>query len=675
MIRSRWRLAGKRSLLLIALLLVVIAVGAFLRFYRLGNSPIWGDQSILYSIALDFLNTGKLPLAANKSSAGVMNPPFVEYLIAAPLFVYRSLLSPLWFQAILSLLGIPIIFLVGAKILGKPAGLLAAAAYAISPWTVYYSRLIWNPSLVPFFTLLLLGSFLLYLTSARRLFLVLVFVWLAIVTQLHLSSLVLIPVLVVISVVFWHRFWRGDLWQTAIPIVLGLGLFFLLYLPYGIFERQVDFADIKILTGVLSGSDLSSESQLEGVVVNSASLRIALELAAGDTFIANQVATWREAVRVYPVLNWIARAMVAGGIVYGLFAPLLWRWRNRRERLPDYQVGLAVSGMWIAIPVILYLRHSHYLQNYFFLYLIPPALLVMSALWARIFELSRHIGKPFYRYLAMTAVVLSVLLLFLWQFSMQYTGLSLAPETEMLQRHSTGDLQTALDKLVEFREANSDCDIVLLAEGLSQDTSSIGMMEPFLYPAQVRLASAGRGFILPSGCGLYFVMDSDPLAQSVLDEQAERIDVMNSDQRTWSFYRLDGTTLEQLEKGEPAVRWSNGLSLLNSQVMGEFSPGQRITLTYQWRVERPSPFQDYHFFSHLLDGDGQLVAQIDGASVHPVYWREGDWLINQFHLDLPTELAPGEYTLQLGMYTWPDIVRVQLAGSEETTLEVANWPR
>ena len=71
--------------------------------------------------------------------------------------------------------------------------------------------------------------------------------------------------------------------------------------------------------------------------------------------------------------------------------------------------------------------------------------------------------------------------------------------------------------------------------------------------------------------------------------------------------------------------------------------------------------------------EGELLAQVDGASVHPVYWRQGDRLITQFDLLLPVDLPPGDYELHLGMYTWPEVVRVPLAGGQETTVMVAEF--
>ena len=214
---------------------------------------------------------------------------------------------------------------------------------------------------------------------------------------------------------------------------------------------------------------------------------------------------------------------------------------------------------------------------------------------------------------------------------------------------------------------------MLLGSGISHDTSPIGMMEAYLYPSDVRLASSGQGFIVTSGCGIYFEMVQDELASDIFTASAEKIDTLQSKEGVWNFYILNQAGGVQFEVQEPIERWANGLALVNHEIQGDFAPGQTLKLIYRWKVESAPEQIDYHFFNHLIDGDGQLATQVDGASVHPVYWRQEDQLINQFYLTLPEDLPSGEYSLQIGMYSWPDIVRVPIAGSEETNLQIAAW--
>lgn len=657
------------------LLLLLLVVGAYLRLYRLHTSPIWGDQSILYSIALDWVNWGKFPLAANKSSAGAMNPPLIEYLIALPLFVRKTVMAPLWFQAALSLTAVALIYFLAARLFNRTTGLLAAFFLALNPWAIYYSRLIWNPSLVPVFATLLLTAVLLYLTTQKWPWFMLAAAALALTTQLHLSALALLPVLAVIMIVFWRRLWPGN-WRRALALFVGAALvFLLLYLPYLVFERAVGFTDFKALTGVLTGAQLSTQAHLEGTVVNAAAFFILLDLVTGSHFLANQVSAWQTAVPSLPGLMPMMRLLSVTAVLFATLSPLIWRRRHPGERLPPPQVALVVGVVWVALPVLLYVRHSQYLQPYFFLYLLPPAILLLAALWAWLWSFVRRIRHPAGRRIILALVALPLLLWGGWQFAVYHTGLALADAVDLWQRTTAGDIQQAVTYLQQLQAANPACSVTLLAEGYQHDSSPVGLVEPFLYPVDVRLAVVGRGFIMPGGCTLYAVTAVDPVAQWLLDRYGTGLAPLITLQGSWDFYQVDGTAFASARVTQAA--WQNGLELVDWQMGSDRRPGQTVPITLTWRITQGQPpLTDIHFFTHLLDTTGTLVAQDDAAVVHPVYWRQGDFLVAQFAIVLPPDLPPGPYTLHTGMYTWPDIERVPLTTGETAfvieNLEIAD---
>jgi hypothetical protein len=87
-----------------------------------------------------------------------------------------------------------------------------------------------------------------------------------------------------------------------------------------------------------------------------------------------------------------------------------------------------------------------------------------------------------------------------------------------------------------------------------------------------------------------------------------------------------------------------------------------LTLTLEWQVEdvvqRP-----YTVFNHLIDAQGNLVAQVDGWSVNgkwpPTCWQAGEPIIDQYQINLPNDLPAGNYSLQTGLYDARDGVRLQ----------------
>ena len=84
------------------------------------------------------------------------------------------------------------------------------------------------------------------------------------------------------------------------------------------------------------------------------------------------------------------------------------------------------------------------------------------------------------------------------------------------------------------------------------------------------------------------------------------------------------------------------------------TPGQSLPLTLYWQAAAPLP-QQYTVFLHLLGADQQRYAQDDGPplkGLQPMaYWQQGETLPDYRSLILPTDLPPGRYRLEVGLYS------------------------
>jgi len=92
--------------------------------------------------------------------------------------------------------------------------------------------------------------------------------------------------------------------------------------------------------------------------------------------------------------------------------------------------------------------------------------------------------------------------------------------------------------------------------------------------------------------------------------------------------------------------------------------GEQITFTLYWRADAPTD-AEYAVFNHLLDADGNMVAQVDGPPLPDVRRPTTTWndpeetLVSRtFTLDLPDDLPPGDYTLVSGFYRPDDGARL-----------------
>ena len=94
-----------------------------------------------------------------------------------------------------------------------------------------------------------------------------------------------------------------------------------------------------------------------------------------------------------------------------------------------------------------------------------------------------------------------------------------------------------------------------------------------------------------------------------------------------------------------------------------------LTLTLHWQAEGPSAIA-YTVSAQLLDGSGTLRAQADhppGDGAFPTTgWAAGEVLSDTYRLALPADLAPGAYTLLVGMYDPATLARLPVTAAAGT---------
>ncbi|HEX5414605.1 MAG TPA: hypothetical protein VFZ25_02990, partial [Chloroflexota bacterium] len=95
------------------------------------------------------------------------------------------------------------------------------------------------------------------------------------------------------------------------------------------------------------------------------------------------------------------------------------------------------------------------------------------------------------------------------------------------------------------------------------------------------------------------------------------------------------------------------IALDSAQVVGTPTPGDQLAVNLRWSA-REVPKADYTAFVHVVDASGKLIAQVDAQPTAGVYptsaWQAGDTIIDTMVVKLPTDLPPGPYQVQLGLY-------------------------
>lgn len=116
--------------------------------------------------------------------------------------------------------------------------------------------------------------------------------------------------------------------------------------------------------------------------------------------------------------------------------------------------------------------------------------------------------------------------------------------------------------------------------------------------------------------------------------------------------------------------------LLSYDLAGPVVSGERLSLTLYWQALR-SPSEDYTVFVHLLGADGSLLTQHDAPPLHGVYptsrWVPGDVFTQRIDLAIPADAQPGTYDLLVGMYTYPDVIRLPVASDRPHAQDGLVW--
>ncbi|MCX7840743.1 MAG: hypothetical protein N2559_15015, partial [Anaerolineae bacterium] len=148
--------------------------------------------------------------------------------------------------------------------------------------------------------------------------------------------------------------------------------------------------------------------------------------------------------------------------------------------------------------------------------------------------------------------------------------------------------------------------------------------------------------------------------------------VYDLDARASDYTREFHIALGTLRVGEFGVariehphnaRLGDAITFLGWNGARQVARGQTLPLDLIWRAER-AVNESYTVFVHLVDAQGHVVADADSPPFSGLYptnrWQVGEVLRDRHLLKIPHDLAPGDYTIEIGMYVPATNARVSV---------------
>lgn len=252
---------------MVALLLAAL----FIRVYRLDASLIeWHTLPVALG-ARDLLHGGTMPLISPQAIGTLGHyGPALEYFLV-PFFLISQSFSMFHLALVLTnIAAIYFLYRLGRDFFNRDVGWLSAILFGFSWFTLNSSRRGFNPDFVPLFAILLFYALAQVISLKRRHYIILISVCLAMLLQLHFTAFPALPAALLVLVAGYSRDKERKKWLR--PLVIGAAIFFLMFLPYLVFEYQNGFREtamrLQFARGILLGGDsrLQPQDSLPAIV-------------------------------------------------------------------------------------------------------------------------------------------------------------------------------------------------------------------------------------------------------------------------------------------------------------------------------------------------------------------------------------------------------------------------
>jgi 4-amino-4-deoxy-L-arabinose transferase-like glycosyltransferase len=617
-------------------LVALLLVATVLRLAAWRDAPpgLRFDE-MLVTLQAEEIQHGALPIYID----AIYEEPLYHYLTALAFSLFGTHLFSLRFVSLaLSVVTIPVLYVLARRMIGQRAALLAAALYALSFWALMYSRL--GLRLIAFPLLLMLGLYFVWrgLERRRRIDFVWAGIWLGLVTYTY-AAMRLLPVWWIALIGCLILFDRSRARQNALGLIGTTAIALLIALPMILHFTNNPAADRRL--GEVTGP---IDALLTGDVfplINSTALTAAMFFVQGDP----------ETLYNFPgrpVFDLLTGALFVIGLVIALK-----RWRD---------VKSAFLLAWLAVGLIPSIitwpagSNNHTLMA-------QPVIFMLAGLG------TDRIATRWPKF----APILIALLLGLTtaRSIIDYFG-GWASLPAVRAEHQAGIAAVA----PHVAELSTEQPVVFSSGAVTHwepwSVTTFRLTAPLGYTA-TRWFDARSSFIFPQGQTDLTLINAAlddrpaPLDGRLIEDLFPAVEPLSSGDGYSATHLISSLNTRLITLTQASVTWPPEAHIaqatqlpitFNDQLQfigydlrrSEIPIGRNIRLTTYWRAQQPLGTEPTSIFVHVLDKDGNIAAQWDGFTIAPEYVQAGDIIVQVHFIPIPPNFTPGEYQLALGRY-------------------------
>ena len=596
----------------------IMLLAAFLRLSHLDIAHFQLDQSLAAKFVWEIARDGKLHTHFNPVTGGYNNFPLALYLWTPPFLFSDHIHSLLVWNMLLGLISLAACWFVVERCWSWRAAALATLLFATQPWQVWYAHRLWpNMLMSPFVAFWFIGIVFAFHESRRR-YWALAWGMAILLIQLHASG----AIFLIANGILWltarrdQPSWRG--------LTLGVGLALIPALPW---------------FGSLIGGDALIQTQRLPLIGEGKAGLAYNPRPLIDFFTADNWRHWFHGADktsldaiFRPLELAAAPLMIALAASAAVVLRATWRGPNRRLH--------AILALWICLPMLFFPLVSievHALVYY--APMLPAPFIALALAWQSL--------PPMPRRLAAVAVILLCAAQGLAVLgSAQFIRASIENGDETVWAVGGGaplSTQLALARMAnELVEAGAATEIIhFIRPVLSLWHETMAYALPLLSGAPTRHLDHGAGtLVFPQDASLWALDSRNTALPAAVPAEA----VGRSG--PFRLYRLPGADAPApLFSFAQLPAFANGLQLLGYDAL-RCDGGWKL----HWQSEVPaSDAPPEHFFVHLLDADGRVLAQRDLRAFDPQQRKPGDRFLTAFDFEASLRGLPIE-VIRVGLY-------------------------